>query len=210
MRAWLRPVQLLEAERRSLRRLAVRAQAAPDHKMGWVQARRCHGEELHELAFVVKPKNLDKLEATVLDLTDPTSQNYRKWLSRVELRDLTRNEEGLSALKAVLSSHPDVQVLSEASSGELVRAHAPASTWERLLSTEFHVWQHAVSNVSAIRASEYFLPESLRAHVNGILGAADFESMPAVRGPQVEGLTARQLVLMPRSPRPSDTTPSAR
>jgi len=190
IRAWLRPVHLPGGQRAGLRRLAARAKVVADHQVGWVQARRCREEELHELAFVVKPKNLDKLEATVLDLTDPASPNYRKWLSRGELRDLTRNEEGLSALKMVLSSHPDVQILSEAPSGELVRAHAPASTWERFLSTEFHVWHHEDSDVSIIRASEYFLPEALRAHVSGVLGATDFERMSVSRGPQVEGLTA--------------------
>lgn len=168
-----------QSKRPNLRR---RLGALLDDKDGWTKGRRCSGEELRELMFVVQPKNLDRLEATVLDLTDPSSPNYRRWLTRLQLDELTRNDDALSALKTALAGQPEVQTVREAPGGELLRASAPARTWERFLGTQFHLWHHWDSNTSVLRAAEFTLPDPLQAHVDCVLEAADFELAHAQAG----------------------------
>lgn len=168
------------SKKQNLRR---RLGASFEQKAEWTRGRRCSGGEMHELLFVLRPRNLDKLEALVMDITDPSSPNYRQWVSRTQLGDLTRNEDALSALRAALAEHPDVQLLREAPGGESLRASARTRTWERLLNTEFHMWQHPAGEAVAVHATDFMLPQSLQAHIDDVLEATDFEFGPASRSP---------------------------
>lgn len=168
-------------QRRGLRRsgfLAATAhEAAHPHIAGWVQSRRCLGDQRHELAFVIRPKGLDELEALALDLTNPSSANYRRWISRDEVSRLARNEAALLELHTHLAGFPELTVLHESRDGDVVRVHGPVSSWESLLGTEFFVYRHPDHEAEILRAPSYFLPGALEEHVVGVLNAVDFEEL---------------------------------
>lgn len=88
---------------------------------------------------------------------------------------MSRNEQSLLELRQALAAVPGVSVLQETLGGMLLRAQAPISTWEQLLSTEFHVYRHADSNQIAVRTPSYLLPRHIDSNVIGILNAIDLE-----------------------------------
>jgi len=144
-------------------------ESAPALEGSWSNEGRCSGEMPHELLFVMTPKDADRLERMAMDRTDPGSPNFRKWLSREGVVELVRNEVGLQALRTFLTGHEDLLSLRETRGGEVVRATAPVALWERLLRAEFSIRRHRGTGRQLVRAPSYALPQTLSAHVAGIL-----------------------------------------
>lgn len=159
-------------------------ESAPAYQGAWIQEGRCAGERHHELLFVVRHRNAERAERLLLERSDPRSPDFRRWLSKAEVRALTRNDAGLRALRASLGGHAGISVLDESAGGELLRARAPISTWERFLGTEFSTYRHRDSGKVLVRAPAYSLPEHLHEHVVGVLRAVDLGDL--VRAPPLE------------------------
>ena len=139
--------------------------------------------QYHDVVFVVQQKNMDILTQLLLDVSDPSSEKYGNHLSKEEIDDLTFNGDSHQIVMAYLNSVGAEVVLVECS-GELIRARAQISLWERILDTEFHSFSHknSMHEVDAandetgtldertfIRTEKYSVPMSLDDHVAFVL-----------------------------------------
>jgi tripeptidyl-peptidase I len=127
----------------------------------------------HDVIFVVQQKNMDVLERTLHELSDPTSAKYGNHMTRQEVDDLTLNpesrEEVISYLKAA-----GVTVIPDALSGECILARAEISLWERILKTEFYTYSLTSAADTFIRADEYSIPVGLSKDVESVLNTVQF------------------------------------
>lgn len=126
----------------------------------------------HEVIFAIKQRNLDVLEAEVLERATPGNAKYLKWMTFEEVGALVSNPESAQAAIDWLSSH-GIEVSWIALRKEYMKATAPISVWEKLFDTTFYSWAdehpHSINKtISHIRAIHYSLPEEMHAHVDAV------------------------------------------
>lgn len=135
----------------------------------------------HEVIFVVKQKNLDKLETILYEVSDPKSPKYGNHLTRAQVAELTANPEATESVKKFLNEH-GVNVVKTTPHGEYITAKAPIATWESLFSTKFYNFQHEEKSTKpVVRALEYSLPKDLLSAVEGVYGTTQLPDRKAPR-----------------------------
>lgn len=137
---------------------------------------RSDGSEQHEVVFAVTQRNLDVVEAILLDRSTPGQPQYQQWLSYEEIVSLTGNRVSTDRVWEWLIAS-EANITWESRSGQYIRAIAPIRTWERLLDAEYYVWEDQSRSLLAKdtidkrpakrihRSSSYSLPSSLKEHV---------------------------------------------
>jgi subtilase family serine protease len=136
-----------------------------------------------QLVFNIKQKNMDKIESILLQVSDPTSANYGKHLTRGEIDDLTRNTEGHAAVAAYLAQFPAVEIESTSSNLTRITAKAPVHAWNAALNTHFHVFVDREDGTRVIRTSRYALPESVSQHVESVFNTVQLPVKMTRSGP---------------------------
>ena len=136
-----------------------------------VKQDRALANEIHEVIFAVKERNLDKLTQFLYDVSDPASKNYGMHKTRKEIFDLTSNLESRDAIiKYVLDA--GATIISESLYSEFITAQAPISLWEKFFNAEFFTFHHEhmssgiVSRIA--RAEDYSIPLELNGHVASV------------------------------------------
>jgi tripeptidyl-peptidase I len=127
----------------------------------------------HDVIFVVQQKNMDVLERTLHEVSDPSNAKYGNHMTRQEVDDLTLDpesrEEVISYLKAA-----GVTVIPDALAGECILARAEISLWERILKTEFYTYSLTSAADTFVRADEYSIPVGLGNDVESVLNTVQF------------------------------------
>jgi tripeptidyl-peptidase I len=130
---------------------------------------------IHEVIFMIQPKNVDELMRTLDDVSDPKSVNYGQHLTRQEVTELTANPDSRDAILAYLA-FKNVTAVEETLNGDYITASAPISTWENMFNNKFFMFQQTqvTGDVSVlVRAEKYSLPAVLSPHVMHVLRAVD-------------------------------------
>ncbi|RYC57889.1 hypothetical protein CHU98_g8320 [Xylaria longipes] len=105
--------------------------------------------------------NTDILMEKLKDLSTPSSPNYGKWLTKVELDALFPTTDGAStAVTSWLRSHGVERIHEQGSS---IKFAAPVGTVNRLLNTTFAYYDVAGSR--KLRTTEYTVPEHVASFV---------------------------------------------
>jgi tripeptidyl-peptidase-1 len=138
----------------------------------WTHVARPEPETPHELVFTVKQKNIDKIHDLLMTRSNPKSASYGKWLSPNAVRQLTRNDDALRAVKNALKDI-GATVVNTTLGGEMVRARAPIKTWETLLNTEFRTYESKRYQSRHVAAEAFDMPSHLLDHVSGVLGCLE-------------------------------------
>jgi tripeptidyl-peptidase I len=151
---------------------------------------RIHHTYIHEVVFVVKQKNIDKLTLILHDVSDPRSVNYGQHMTREEIDTLTAIPEARAALLQYLQSN-GATVTSETLSGDYITAVAAISTWEKVLNTEFYTFHRTLEDGridKVVRAERYWIPKELDEHVESVFNTVQMPLWSNDRIPQVEVL----------------------
>jgi len=139
----------------------------------WNRLAQAEPDTVRELMFAVKQKNMDQIHEMLMERSDPQSSAYGQWLSADEVRELTRNDEALEAVKKALRQ-AGAEIVKITKSGGMVRARASLRVWEGLLETTFHTYASSRYNTSHVAAEIYSIPGHLHEQLTGILGVTDF------------------------------------
>ena len=130
---------------------------------------------VHEVVFMIQPKNVDELTRILEDVSDPKSVNYGQHLTRQEVTELTANPDSRDAILAYLE-YKNVTSYEETLNGDYITASAPISTWEKMFNNKFFMFHQTqvTGDVSVmVRAEKYSLPVALSAHVMHVLRTVD-------------------------------------
>lgn len=149
---------------------------APEFVGLWDQEGRAARDRSHELFFTIRQKNQILLEQMVHDMINPASPNFRRWLTKEEVEKITRNDEGIRAVREALSGAGVLRVAEIG--GHFVRAQASVIVWEKFLQAEFHLYRHRSLGHIAVRANSFTIPLDLHEHVDGVLGILDLDHVP--------------------------------
>eukprot|EP00981_Chlorochromonas_danica_P002127 scaffold424_cov165-Ochromonas_danica.AAC.27 len=130
-------------------------------RTSYVRKGRAVPHASHEVVVAVNKKNMESLKALAIERATPGNPLYQQWLSVSEVDDLVVNEEASQRVQAWLKSHEGVSVTWVSRRGDYIKAHAPISTWEEVLQTEFHDFHDRRTGKTSVRALEYSLPDHL-------------------------------------------------
>jgi subtilase family serine protease len=132
-------------------------------------------DHIHDVILVVQQRNMQELTRQLHDISDPTSQNYGRHLSKEQVTSLTRNVESLDAIVSYLRSN-GASTVSQSSSGDFINAKAPIAVWEKMFNTKFYSLnpnRGGKTDRTFVRAESYSIPEELNSHVQGVLNMID-------------------------------------
>ena len=127
----------------------------------------------HSLIFAVFQKNIDVLDWRLLQVSDPVSSLYGRFLDDSEIAEISSNKRGSRALKYYLVENGAV-IEHETLHDEFIISSAPISVWESLFSTKFESYKCFDCKNRIYRASHYTLHESIAEHVMGVFNLIHF------------------------------------
>jgi subtilase family serine protease len=130
---------------------------------------------VHEVTFMIHPKDISELTRKLYDVSDPESENYGQHLTRSEVVTMISNPQGCDAVVKYLRLN-GATVVSQTIDGDFITASATIDTWERIFDTEFFTFHQTQLNrkiKEVIRAESYSIPRELEAHVKHVLRVVD-------------------------------------
>lgn len=146
----------------------------------YVVKRRASRDVVHEGIFMIKQRNLDILEQTLNEVSDPSSAKYGQYWTKGQIDELTIDPASMRHLKLYLDLHGFKVITKKTKENEgggaFVHASAPVHLWERVLNTKLFEFSPK-DNQSVdlddirllIRCHEYSLPSELIEHVSYVL-----------------------------------------
>lgn len=118
----------------------------------------------------LKQRNMDQLQAKLLDISDPGSDNYGKWMSTKAIDELTKpSDADITAVKSWLTSHGIHQPTSD-----WIEFIVPVSTMDSLLNIKYEMLTHNLRNSIVPRTQNYSVPRALHALIDLITPNAAF------------------------------------
>ena len=129
---------------------------------------RTDSEAIHSCTFHLTSLNSDYIEHYLTDVSNPTSKNYGKYLTKQQIDDLTIDHEGMKKVLAYLSDN-DITVTKQLSSS--IMCESSIKKFELIFNTVFYDATNVDHSTDIIyRAHEYYLPSDLVPHVKFVSG----------------------------------------
>lgn len=146
---------------------------------GWSLHRHADPDSTLPLSIALAQSNIDKLEKFLLDIADPNSPNYGKHWTPAQVRDTFRpSQESVDVVHAWLATdgvHPErVQYNTD---DMHLRVNVGVSEAERLLATEYYVYQHEDGTEHLACQHGYHLPEHVSRHVELVKPTIQFAAV---------------------------------
>eukprot|EP00163_Fabomonas_tropica_P017829 TRINITY_DN315_c0_g1_i3.p1 TRINITY_DN315_c0_g1~~TRINITY_DN315_c0_g1_i3.p1 ORF type:complete len:247 (-),score=61.91 TRINITY_DN315_c0_g1_i3:476-1216(-) len=143
----------------------------------WKRQERVPGHVNLRFTVAVTNTNLEVLERTFWEVSDPENAKYGQHMSKAQVDQLTAPRvESISAVKAWIKAS-NGRIVSEVSQGAFIIFEAPAQSAERMLWTQFFWHQHSSTQQRLVRAHNelpYSVPRSLSAHIDFVGGVSGF------------------------------------
>lgn len=112
-----------------------------------------HPDTPHEVVIAVTQNNLAALDVLLQQRAHPRSPTYRQWLTREEVAAHTANPGAIAAIQQWCKQE-GIDITWTAPRGELIRATAPISTWNKALRADFREFAdtHPDSSLVKVKA----------------------------------------------------------
>ncbi|KAH9949701.1 peptidase S8/S53 domain-containing protein [Amylocystis lapponica] len=155
-------------------RLHEHRRAAPS---GWVPVRRAEPTASLPIRIGLAQSNLANLDSYLLSVSDPASPSYGQHWSAAKIAETFRpSTDAVDAVRTwLLANGVPGHAIKLASGGAWMHADVAVADAERLLGTQYHVYQHSDGTEQVACADKYHLPEHLRAHVELVLPTLNFD-----------------------------------
>lgn len=144
----------------------------------------------------LKQSNVAGLQAKLLDISDPRSKNYGKWLSKDEVNAFTAPPtENVEAIKAWLSSAGITDISTP--SPDWIEFTAPVSQMNTLLNAKYESFWHSIDDRTVPRTREYSIPASLHDMIDMITPTTAFYSRTAPHATSVVPAAVAEIITTP-------------
>ncbi|KAH9945437.1 subtilisin-like protein [Epithele typhae] len=149
--------------------LALLASASPAPQ-GWSILRRADPNTLVPLRFSLAQRNLDRLDAFLLDVADPASPNYGKHWSPEKVASTFRpSQHAVDAVRTWLAVENGIarDRVAVTRHGGTVALLATVAEAERLLGADFHVYRRAAGGAERVGCHDaHRLPRHVAEHID--------------------------------------------
>lgn len=167
-------------------------EASIGNLQSYVKGDAAPSTEMLELVFVIKQKNLDRLEEILNQVSDPKSPMYGHYLTKTQIDDLTRNTEGQVAVTKYLTEQ-SVSITHVTSDSVRMTVTGPVSVWESALNTQFFHFTDPTGVLPAVtRTLSYSLPDTLSDFISTVSNTVQFpvnmHSGPSIRSVHTESI----------------------
>ena len=117
----------------------------------------------HTVVIAIHQNNIDKLRDILEDVSDMSSPNYGKHLTKEEVASMTADP---LKTKTIIDhfTGKGAKVVSQTPNGEYITMRAPIALWEETFSAAFEEVELA-SGERALRSHSFSIPEDLFAHI---------------------------------------------
>ncbi|KAI1477365.1 tripeptidyl-peptidase 1 precursor [Daldinia eschscholtzii] len=133
----------------------------------WKRVRRAPAGHVIDLQIGVKQSNFPELERHLYEVSDPDHPRYGQHLSADEVKELVKpTDETLDLVHEWLADN-GVTPSGYSSAKDWITVSLPVETVERLLDTEYHIYEHKDGGVVA-RAPKWSLPLHLHDRIDTI------------------------------------------
>ncbi|KAI0475168.1 tripeptidyl-peptidase 1 precursor [Xylariaceae sp. FL0804] len=133
----------------------------------WKRGERAPADHVLDLQIGVKQGNFAELERHLYEVSDPDHARYGQHLSADAVKELvTPSDQSLGLVEEWLRDN-GVAVKAYNSAKDWITVSMPIGDVERLLDTEYHVYEHADGG-SVARAPSWSLPAHLHKHIDTI------------------------------------------
>jgi tripeptidyl-peptidase I len=176
--------------------LALLATHSSAHPTSWQRTSDpVSGDTIHDVVLALPQRNLDILERTLLEVSNPTHFLYGQYLSFEEVGKLVAPlPTDQQAVREWLESHNFIMGhhCHATAHGEYFRCSAPVSMWKNaLVDADFQRYAHLEhSGVSVVRALGAQVPSDVAPHLTGMFLASN---LPADSGLQYGGFRHQRI-----------------
>ncbi|KAI2778686.1 tripeptidyl-peptidase 1 precursor [Daldinia loculata] len=151
----------------------------------WKRVRRAPADHVIDLQIGVKQSNFPELERHLYEVSDPDHPRYGQHLSADEVKELVKpTDETLNLVHEWLADN-GVTPSGYSSAKDWITVSLPVKAIERLLDTEYHVYEHKDGGVVA-RAPKWSLPLHLHDKIDTIQPTNSFFRARAEKFDHVE------------------------
>jgi len=133
----------------------------------WIMGERVNDQDMITVRFALKHDSykVAQFEEHFLDISNPKSPNYGKWLTIEQVAErIAPEERNILLVKEYLASFGVYDVVIN-SIRDILKIEIPATLAEKMFSTVMHKFTYVDSDITIVRVIQpYYLPEDL-AHV---------------------------------------------
>jgi tripeptidyl-peptidase-1 len=130
----------------------------------WIKGERVTNEDMITIRFALRHDSykVEQFEELFLDISNPQSVNFGKWLSAAEVAEkLAPSERNVAIVKEFLESFGVTKSFVNLH-GDIIRAEISATLAEKMFQTVMHKFTYVDSSATIIRVIQpYHLPEDL-------------------------------------------------
>nr|POE46177.1 tripeptidyl-peptidase sed2 [Quercus suber] len=149
-----------------------------DIPLEWVSKGLAPDSDRIRAQIGLKQSNIPGLQAKLLDISNPTSSNYGKWLSKDEVNAFTApTAENVEAVKAWLTAAGITDISTPAP--DWIEFTAPVSQMNDLLDAKYESFWHSIDDRTIPRTRQYSVPASLHDVIDMITPTTAFYSRVA-------------------------------
>lgn len=141
----------------------------------WKSSGTPHPRALMKMQIGLKQKDMSGLQKKLMDVSDPKSANYGKWLSKEELEAFTApSEDSVKSVKTWLSSFGIKDSDINQPTPDWLEVNVPISQAESMLKSKYELYTNAATGQSMARTTQYSIPKTLHEHVDTIQPTTSF------------------------------------
>nr|POF17763.1 tripeptidyl-peptidase sed2 [Quercus suber] len=149
-----------------------------DIPLDWVSKGLAPATDSIHVQIGLKQSDIAGLQAKLLDISNPKSANYGKWLSKDEVNAFTAPPaENIEAVKAWLTGAGITDISTPSS--DWVEFTAPVSQLNTLLDAKYESFWHSADDRTVPRTLQYSVPSSLHDMIDMITPTTAFYSRVA-------------------------------
>ena len=172
----------------------------------WKSTGAAHPSTTLQLQIGLKQNNIAGLQKKLADVSNPSSANYGKWLSKEEVETYTSPSAlSLQIVHTWLAAYGISKSAITQPTPDWITVSVPISKAEMMLDSKYDLFQDAVTGLTVPRATEYSLPQLLHDHVDTIQPTTAFHRN---MGPQAGGNTTEGHLDKRATCNPNSVTPA--
>lgn len=139
----------------------------------WLKLSRVSPDMTLPVRVAIPQKDVHVGHDLLMEISDPKSKNYGKYLSAKEVGDMFRpSSKSISYVREWLhNSGIDLDRHSVSAGHSWLKFNATVQELESLLLTEYHVYQHHETREEHIGCNEYHVPRAVQQHIDFITPA---------------------------------------
>ncbi|CEJ94641.1 hypothetical protein VHEMI10160 [[Torrubiella] hemipterigena] len=162
----------------------------------WASVGQANRDTMVKAQIGLKQNNIKGLQAKLMDISNPESPNYGKWLSKEQVDEYTAPAAAdVAAVKAWLAANGITEVSMP--SNDWIEFSVPIHQMESLLAAKYELYQHATTGAKVPRTKQYSVPQNLHSVIDVVTPTTAFVSKIAphihensAKGAAAGGLTS--------------------